>query len=97
MANNMDNWQLSSIGHAVAGKKPNKRINLITSSCCVKQGMLQKMVNDYYLGLPQGKTCKDCANFRRCREIYGHKGTDTYCDFYPVQFKDITGIKNKTE
>lgn len=33
--------------------------------------------------LPQGKTCGDCAHIRRCKAIFGHVETDTYCDWSP--------------
>ena len=33
--------------------------------------------------LPKGKTCGDCAHIRRCKAIFGHTETDTYCDWSP--------------
>lgn len=33
--------------------------------------------------LPQGKTCGDCRHIRRCKGIFGHVETDTYCDWSP--------------
>ena len=30
--------------------------------------------------LPAGITCGDCAHIRRCKMIFGHAETDTYCD-----------------
>ncbi|MFV8979808.1 hypothetical protein [Serratia fonticola] len=33
--------------------------------------------------LPQGKRCGDCAHIRRCKAIFGHVETNTYCDWSP--------------
>lgn len=33
--------------------------------------------------LPKGKTCGDCAHIRRCKTIFWHTETDTYCDWWP--------------
>lgn len=33
--------------------------------------------------LPVGKTCGDCTHIRRCKGIFGHTETDTYCDWSP--------------
>lgn len=33
--------------------------------------------------LPAGKSCGDCAHIRRCKAIFGHTETDTYCDWSP--------------
>jgi len=33
--------------------------------------------------LPAGKTCGDCVHIRRCKAIFGHAETDTYCDWSP--------------
>lgn len=37
--------------------------------------------------LPQGVTCGDCMNMRRCKLIYGHVESDTYCDWSPSVFR----------
>lgn len=36
--------------------------------------------------LPKGITCGDCFHIRRCKAIYGHTETDTYCDWSPSRF-----------
>lgn len=33
--------------------------------------------------LPAGKTCGDCVHIRRCKAIFGHTESDTYCDWSP--------------
>lgn len=33
--------------------------------------------------LPAGKSCGDCAHISRCKAIFGHTETDTYCDWSP--------------
>ena len=37
--------------------------------------------------LPVNVTCGDCAHIRRCTRMFGHKATDTYCDWLPSLFK----------
>ncbi|EQB05040.1 hypothetical protein L286_09760 [Sphingobium sp. HDIP04] len=39
------------------------------------------------LSLPAGKTCGDCFHIRRCKAMFGHVETDTYCDWYPIRFR----------
>jgi hypothetical protein len=36
--------------------------------------------------LPAGMACGDCRHIRRCKMIYGHTETDTYCDWSPSRF-----------
>lgn len=36
--------------------------------------------------LPAGITCGDCAHIRRCKAIFGHVETDTFCDWSPSRF-----------
>jgi len=36
--------------------------------------------------LPVGTTCGDCAHIYRCKAIFGHVETDTYCDWSPSRF-----------
>jgi hypothetical protein len=44
--------------------------------------------------LPAGCTCVDCYNFKRfCGPILGYKGTETSCDFFPVRFVSIAGLR----
>lgn len=33
-----------------------------------------------------GKTCGDCAHIYRCKAMFGHVETDTYCDWSPSRF-----------
>lgn len=40
------------------------------------------------MDLPAGKTCGDCVHERRCCMIFGHKPSDTYCDWYPIVFRE---------
>lgn len=37
--------------------------------------------------LPTGVTCGDCVHIRRCKMIYGHVETDTYCDWSPSRLQ----------
>ncbi len=37
--------------------------------------------------LPAGKTCGDCFHIRRCKAMFGHVETDTYCDWSPSRFR----------
>ena len=36
--------------------------------------------------LPTGVTCGNCHHIRRCKAIYGHTESDTYCDWSPSRF-----------
>lgn len=45
---------------------------------------------DQDMELPEGKTCKDCVNFRRCSGLFGAKETWTTCDFAPSRFREVT-------
>jgi hypothetical protein len=38
------------------------------------------------INLPQGRTCGDCAHFKRCSAIYGHIAADEVCDWAPSRF-----------
>lgn len=38
------------------------------------------------MALPEGKTCKDCANFARCVGLFGCKPTNKTCDWSPSRF-----------
>lgn len=42
--------------------------------------------------LPAGVTCGDCHHIHRCKTIFGHTESDTYCDWSPSRF-----IPMKTE
>lgn len=37
--------------------------------------------------LPKGVTCGDCVHIRRCKGMFGHTETDTYCDWSPSRFR----------
>jgi hypothetical protein len=39
--------------------------------------------------LPSGKTCGDCAHIRRCKAMFGHVETDTYCDWAPSRYREV--------
>ncbi len=59
-------------------------------------GPMGKVMETHYstMALPEGRTCKDCYNFRRfCGPIIGYKGTETSCDFFPVRFTSIEGLR----
>lgn len=36
--------------------------------------------------LPAGVTCGNCHHIQRCKAIFGHTETDTYCDWSPSRF-----------
>ena len=36
--------------------------------------------------LPVGTTCGDCRHIGRCKAMFGHVETDTYCDWSPSRF-----------
>lgn len=36
--------------------------------------------------LPPGTTCGDCRHIGRCKAMFGHVETDTYCDWSPSRF-----------
>lgn len=38
------------------------------------------------MGLPEGKTCSDCAHCRRCCLMFGHIPEDQSCDWSPSRF-----------
>ena len=38
------------------------------------------------MNLPKGVTCGDCVHIRRCKGMFGHTETDTYCDWSPSRF-----------
>ncbi len=45
--------------------------------------------------LPSGVTCGDCVHIRRCKLIYGHVETDTYCDWSPSRLQRTTGATHE--
>ena len=50
--------------------------------CCVDK----KCTPGTCMDLPTGTTCGDCVHERRCCSIFGHKPSDTYCDWFPRKF-----------
>lgn len=36
--------------------------------------------------LKKGVTCGDCRHIKRCKSMFGHVETDTYCDWSPSRF-----------
>lgn len=36
--------------------------------------------------LPAGIKCGDCRHIYRCKAIFGHTESDTYCDWSPSRF-----------
>lgn len=50
--------------------------------CCTDK----KCTPDTCMELPEGKTCFDCSNYKRCHMLCGHQATDTYCDWFPRRF-----------
>ncbi len=42
--------------------------------------------------LPAGVTCGQCVHIYRCKSIYGHVETDTYCDWSPSRFRAAVAI-----
>lgn len=36
--------------------------------------------------LPAGNTCGNRRHLRRCKAMFGHTETDTYCDWSPSRF-----------
>lgn len=42
--------------------------------------------HDPTMDLPEGKTCADCAHFRRCNLMFGHIAADEVCDWSPSRF-----------
>lgn len=63
-----------------------------THGCCADKAC----DNNTCMELADGKTCGDCANFRHCEAFYGHKPTDTYCDFFPRRFRERAAIAKAT-
>ena len=46
------------------------------------------------MALPEGRTCKDCDHFRpTCSWMLDRNGTETACDFYPIRFLSLPGMR----
>lgn len=39
------------------------------------------------MNLPPGKTCSDCAHFKRCSWLISAEPERTYCDWHPSRFR----------
>ena len=50
--------------------------------CCTDKACTR----DTCMELPAGTTCGDCYHIARCKAIYGHTETNTYCDWFPRRF-----------
>lgn len=48
--------------------------------------------------LPVGISCGYCSHIKRCKAIFGHVETDSYCDWSPSRFvaaiAKATGVKS---
>lgn len=51
--------------------------------------------NEDPLKLPDGKTCSDCAHFKRCEWLIQCKPESTSCDWLPIRF--LERRENDTE
>lgn len=45
--------------------------------------------------LPAGAKCGDCQSIQRCKAMFGHVDTDTYCDWSPSRF--WPAVKKETD
>jgi hypothetical protein len=54
------------------------------NGCCADKACTPATCMD----LPEGKTCGDCFHAERCKAIFGHQDTDTYCDWFPRRFRE---------
>lgn len=52
--------------------------------CCVDK----ECTTETCTGLPERKTCGDCMHIRRCKAMFGHVESDTYCDWHPRRFQE---------
>lgn len=55
-----------------------------THGCCVDKACNERTC----MALPEGKTCGHCVHEYRCCTIFGHRPTDTYCDWFPRRFHE---------
>jgi hypothetical protein len=54
----------------------------LNHGCCTDKVCTPKTC----MGLPPGTTCGDCMFVAKCKAIYGHVETDTFCDWFPRRF-----------
>ena len=52
------------------------------NGCCLDR----QCTPDTCMNLPEGVTCGDCRNFRRCQGIFGCKAKNIACDWFPRRF-----------
>lgn len=51
--------------------------------CCIDS----KCNENTCMNLPEDKKCGDCIHIIKCKMIYGHIESDTYCDWFPRKFR----------
>lgn len=44
-------------------------------------------MSDQDMKLPEGKTCADCAHYKRCEALFDCPTTNTECDWAPSRFR----------
>ncbi|MFV4746288.1 hypothetical protein [Citrobacter portucalensis] len=42
--------------------------------------------------LPKGVSCGNCHHIPRCKAMFGHTETDTYCDWSPSRFISVKTV-----
>lgn len=60
-----------------------------THGCCSDKACTPETCME----LPPGLTCADCFSIKRCKAIFGHTETDTYCDWFPRRFYRMSDLK----
>lgn len=65
--------------------------------CCVDKAYGKGCTPETCMQLPEGKTCGDCVHIARCKAIFGHVETDTYCDFFPRWFRERVAVDASKE
>jgi len=55
-----------------------------THGCCADNACKPETCME----LPAGKTCGHCVHEPRCCLMFGHKPSDTYCDWFPRRFNE---------
>lgn len=44
-------------------------------------------MSDQDMKLPEGKTCGDCAHYKRCKALFDCPAENTQCDWAPSRFR----------
>ncbi len=87
-------------GHSEASRAPciecgqTKDLHIGHSLFC--PGLMGKVMETTYAtrALPEGRTCADCVNFKlHCKKLLGYTGAETSCDWHPVRFLSIAGVR----